>query len=89
MSGEAAGYRALEELQKGIQAADEKQQPEQQSPNQHDDFHGLVSGKVQVAPGSAEARQPRGRNASSAKCRHSLAEFPLTVSSNEAQHFLI
>jgi hypothetical protein len=46
LSGEAAGYRALEEFQKGIQAEDEKQQPEQQSHNQHDDFYANVSGKV-------------------------------------------
>ena len=45
LSGEAAGYRALEEFQKGIQAEDEKQH-EQQSHNQHDDFHANVSGKV-------------------------------------------
>ena len=30
-----------------------------------------------------------GRKRQSAKCRQSLAEFSLTVSSNEAQHILI
>ena len=38
-----------------------------------------------------KAPQPstRGRKRQSAKCRQSLAEFSLTVSSNEAQHILI
>ncbi len=36
---------ALEELQKGIQAEDEKPQLEQQSHNQHDDFHANISVK--------------------------------------------
>jgi len=33
-------------LQEGIQAEDKKHQPEQQSHNQHDDFHANVPGEV-------------------------------------------
>ena len=73
LSGEAAGYRALEELQKGIQADDEKHQPEQQSHHEHHDFHANLSAKVQLALGSTEVRPPAGENSSSAKCRQSLA----------------